>query len=116
LIALSIYNTVDALRPATLITPTLSGSTTRHFNRYRLPVWIIAISPNEATCQNLQFSYGVYPIYEPQRPDDWVTYARAWLEQHGLAHDLALLTQDVSSAYSGGRSRLEIIDFSRQPQ
>ena len=46
-----------------------------------------------------------------EHPASWEAYARDWLEQHGLAKGLVLLTQGFSAPYTGGTNRLEIIDF-----
>jgi len=67
LISLTIYFSIEALNPAAVITPTLSGSTPRRISRFRPPVWIVAVSPNLSSCQNLQFSYGVFPMHEADR-------------------------------------------------
>ncbi len=77
LISLSVYHTVRRLVPVAVITPTESGSTARRVARFRLPVWVVAISPNESTCQALQFSFGVYPLLEPNPPASWSTYVRS---------------------------------------
>jgi pyruvate kinase len=74
-------------------------------------VWIVAVSPNESTCQNLQFSYGVFPVHETERPASWKRYAHDWREQHGLGEHLALLTRGTSAARVGGTNQLEILDF-----
>lgn len=113
LISLTIFLSAEALNPTAVITPTLSGATARRVTRFRLPVWIVAVSPNESTCQNLQFSYGVYPVHETKRPASWRRYAREWLERHGLAEHLALLTRGTSAARVGGTNQLEIVDFSQ---
>ncbi len=110
LISLSIYHTVETISPSVVITPTLSGLTSRRLNRFRLPVWIVAVSPNESTCQNLQFSYGVCPVHERERPTSWKRYAQNWLEQHGMTERLALLTQGTSRVKTGGTDQIEILD------
>jgi pyruvate kinase len=110
LIALSIYGTVEAITPSVVITPTISGATPRRLNRFRLPVWILAVSPNESTCQTLQFSYGVCPAHERERPSSWRKYAQTWLEQHGMTESLALLTQGTSRTGSGSTDHIEILD------
>ncbi len=76
LISLTIYFSVEAVEPSAIMVPTLSGSTARLISRYRLPAWIIAVSPDKSTCRNLQFSYGVYPVYEQTRPANWEERAR----------------------------------------
>ena len=110
LISLSIYRTVETVRPSVVITPTISGVTSRRLSRFRLPVWILAVSPHKSTCQNLQFSYGVFPVHESERPPSWKRYARNWLEQHGMTEKLALLTQGTSRDKTGGTDHIEILD------
>ena len=111
LISLTIFLTAKTLGPCAVVTPTLSGATARRVTRFRLPVWIVAVSPNESTCQNLQFSYGVYPVHESERPASWRKYTVDWLEQHEVPGDLVLLTQGSSRAHTGGTDRMEIIDL-----
>jgi pyruvate kinase len=113
LVSLSIFLSAETLRPCAIVTPTLSGATARRVTRFRLPVWIIAVSRSESTCRNLQFSYGVFSVHEQERPTSWTRYTRDWLERHGLAKRLALLTQGTSTAHSGGTNQLEIVDFDR---
>ncbi|MFC1879798.1 pyruvate kinase, partial [Chloroflexota bacterium] len=116
LISLSIFMSVEALTPAVVMTPTMSGATSRRVSRFRLPVWIVAVSPYEQTCQNLQFSYGVYPVFEKQRPPSWERYAHEWLALHGIDNHLAVLTQGSSFKHSGGTNQIEIIDLSKPPE
>lgn len=111
LIALSVHSVVERIAPTAVVTPTKSGATARNISRFRPPMWIVALSRNEATCQNLQFSYGVYPVHVTEHPASWEAYARDWLGRHGLAKGLVLLTQGFSAPYTGGTNRVEIIDF-----
>jgi pyruvate kinase len=53
---------------AEVIIPTASGDSARMVARFKLPVWISAVSPDEATCAGLQFSYGVAPVHAPEAP------------------------------------------------
>lgn len=112
IISLSIFLGVEALDPVAVITPTMSGATARRLSRFRLPVWIIAVSPFQKTCQELGFSYGVYPIYENERPDSWALYALNILRKFGVSGDLALLTKGTSAAQKVGTNEIEIIDLS----
>ena len=113
LISLIIFFGIEALNPTAVITPTLSGSTPRRISRFRPPVWIVAVSPNLSTCQNLQFSYGVFPMHEADRPVCWEKYARDWIKGHGLEGNLALLTQGTALGKEGGTNKLEVIDLSK---
>ena len=62
LIALSVYHTLQEVTAAAVFVPTFSGATARNVCRFMLPVWIMEVSSQESTCQNLLFSYGVFPI------------------------------------------------------
>ncbi len=115
LISLTINYSINKLEPSLLITPTLSGSTPRRICRFRPPVWIIAVSPNESTCQGLQFSYGVYPVLEPEKPENWEIYARQLRQKCEIEGELVLLTQGSGAGGVGGTNKLEIIDLSHPP-
>jgi len=111
LISMSVHATVKRLTPTAVISPTETGTTPRHITRFRLPVWIAGVSANEPTCQNLQFSYGVYPVHEPEYPENWEDYARKRLGQLGLTDGLVIITQGPSAGHRGGTNRMEIIDL-----
>jgi pyruvate kinase len=112
LIALSVETTLKHITPATVIVPTLSGATARKIARFRLPVWITSVSPNETTCRELQFSYGVCPVHEPDYPEDWKAFARKWLRSQGIDGHLVVLTEGPSSKHPDANNRMEIIDLS----
>jgi pyruvate kinase len=113
-IALSVERTHEHISPAAVFVPTLTGATARSISRFRLPVWIIAVSSQEQTCQRLQFSYGVYPAHEPDHPDDWNGYIRAWLDNHGVEGTIVILTEGPSAKHPGANNRMEIIDLTRK--
>jgi len=114
LISLSVHATARRLTPTAIITPTETGATPRRITRFRLPVWIAGISANESTCQRLMFSYGVYPVHEPNYPENWEAYAREGLEMLGVKKGLVILTQGPSPGHRGGTNRMEIIDLGRR--
>jgi pyruvate kinase len=111
LVALTVYLSVEAVKPRAIVTPTLSGNTPRLVSRFRLPMWIGAISPHEETCQLLQFSYGVFPVLEPVRPERWDIYAREWLHEFGINEGRALLTRGRGTGRIGTTNQIEIIDL-----
>jgi pyruvate kinase len=74
-----------------------------------LPVWITAISALETTCENLQFSYGIYPVHEAEHPDNWREYAQKWLQSHGIKGKMVLLTEGPSKKNPDANHRIEII-------
>jgi len=110
LIALSVAATVSRVTPPTVIVPTRGGATARRIARFRLPIWISAISSNEKTCQQLQFSYGVYSHCEPEHPYAWKAWACQWLLKQGLEGDLVLVTEGPSRKHPDRNNRMEIID------
>ena len=111
LLALSIYYTQKRVAPVAVIIPTRSGATARNVGRFRLPVWITAFCQDESTCQALQFSYGVNPIYVPDERGDWGGFARDWLHSQGVREGMALLTQGPSEQSPAGNHRMEIMEL-----
>jgi pyruvate kinase len=114
LIALSVETTLERIAPAAVFVPTHSGATARSIARFRLPVWITAVSSQESTCQRLQFSYGVYPQCEPDHPDEWNAYVRKWMQDHEVEGNLVVLTEGPSMKHPQANNRMEIIDLSRK--
>lgn len=113
LISLSVETVFEHATPAAVFVPTRSGATARSIARFRLPVWIAAVSSQEATCQRLQFTYGVYPVHEPVHPEDWRQYVRNWLRSHNLGGNIVVLTEGPSSRHPEANHRVEIIDLDR---
>jgi len=111
LIAFSVETTLERVSPAVIFVPTRSGYTARSIARFRLPVWIAAVSSLEETCQRLQFSYGVWPVHEPDHPEDWKSYARKWMQDREIKGDLVVLTEGPSTKYPETNNRMEIIDL-----
>jgi pyruvate kinase len=113
LLTLSVETMVERVAPALVLVPTLSGGTARSITRFRLPVWIAAVSSNEKMCQQLLFSYGIWPVHEPDHPDDWKEYARNWLQSQGMDGNLVVLSTGPSPKYPEANHRIEIIDLDR---
>lgn len=111
LIAIGIEASLDYASPAAVFAHTKSGATARGLARIRPPLWIVAVSSQEATCQALQFSYGVHPVYEREYPDDWTAYARKWVEDHRLEGQLAILTEGPSDKNPEANHRMELVEL-----
>jgi pyruvate kinase len=111
LIAGSVETSLEYVTPAAVFVPTRTGATARSIGRFRLPVWIIAVSSQETTCQNLQFSYGVFPVREKEHPENWKPYVKEWLQRHGITGDIVILTEGPSSKHPEANHRMEIIDL-----
>ena len=113
LIALSVNATLKRITPPTVIVPTHSGATARSIARFRLPVWITAVSSKEKTCADLIFSYGVWPLHEPDHPDNWKSWTKNWLKTQGEEGSLVVLTEGPSRKHPDRNNRMEIIDLDR---
>jgi pyruvate kinase len=111
LIAASVEATIRRITPATVIVPTHSGGTARSIARFRLPVWITAVSSQEKTCQDLMFSYGVFPVCEKEHPDRWIDWCRRWREERKLTGRYIVLTEGPSRKHPDRNNRMEIIDL-----
>ena len=111
LIALSVDATLEKMVPAAIFVPTRSGATARSLARFRPPVWIVAVSSQEATCQQLLLTYGVHPVHEPNHPEDWKTYVRRYLQANEMTGDLVVLTEGPSSKDPDANNRMELINL-----
>ncbi len=116
MISANIFRMARTLDPTLVFVPSLSGATARRVARFRLPQWIIAPSRDEATCQKLQFSFGIYPVSVPAQgvlasPEERQTYTRQWLEQYGVEGDLVLLIEGSGTLKAQDTERIDIIDL-----
>jgi pyruvate kinase len=114
LIASSVETTIDRITPATVIVPTHSGATARSITRFKLPVWITAVSSQKKTIQDLMFSYGVRPVHEPDHPENWKSWIKKWLQSNEVKENLVVLTEGPSIKHPERNNRMEIIDLSRE--
>ena len=114
IISLSVETTLKCISPAAIFVPTHDGGTARSIARFRLPVWIVALSSRQATCQRMQFSYGVCGVFEPDHPGSWRDYAKQWLSEQGIDGNLVIFTEGPSSKYPEMNNKMEIIDLTRE--
>jgi pyruvate kinase len=111
LIAVSVEASLEHVTPAAVFVPTRTGATARSIGRFKLPIWIIAVSSQETTCQNLQFSYGICPVHDKDHPDQWKPYVKEWLQRQGIPGDIVVLTEGPSTKHPDANHRIEIIDI-----
>jgi pyruvate kinase len=111
LIAIGVEACLEYVSPAAVFVPTHGGATARSIARFRFPVWTIAVSSQIATCQALQFSWGVFSVHEQEHPEDWKAYIKGWLQDYGVDGDLAVLTEGPSTKNPEASNRMEIIDL-----
>jgi pyruvate kinase len=113
LIAFGVEACLDYETPAAIFVPTHGGAMARSISRFRFPAWTVAVSSQEATCQNLQFSSGVCPVHEPEHPERWKDYIGTWVRDQDLAGTIAILTEGPSTKHPEINHRMEIIELNR---
>ena len=113
LIDVSVETVLEYADPAAIFVPTHGGNTARSIARFRLPIWIVAVSSQEITCQQLQFSSGVHPVCEGEHPENWNSYVSSWLGTHGIEGKFVVVTEGPSSKHPDVNNRFEIIDVTR---
>jgi pyruvate kinase len=104
--AVNVFTTVRNLNPLLLVTPTTSGATARRMSRFKLPIWIMGVSHNKNVAQNLEFSYGVYSIYEEELPQDWKSYVQSLV---GKQDSFFVLVRGPSKRNPDANNALEIV-------
>ena len=111
LVSLNVFLSTETLDPALVFVPTHSGITAQRLARFRLPMWIVAFSPDEQTCQNLQFTWGVWTVHITETPASWVDYVRAWSRDFAVDGSLAILTEGAGTLRSRGAIRTDILNL-----
>jgi pyruvate kinase len=109
LIAIGVEACFEYESPAAVFVPTHSGATARSIARFRFPVWTVAITSRLETCQQLQFSSGVYAVHEPDHPEQWTNYIRQWVHDHGIDGKVVVLTEGPSTKHPETNHRIEIV-------
>ncbi len=116
LISSNIFLMSQTLKPALIFIPSLGGATARRVTRFRLSQWIVAPSRKKSTCQQLQFSYGVYPVHIASKKvfanlSERRKVARKWLRENGETGDLVLLIEGAGTLKAEDTRRIDIIDL-----
>ena len=111
LIAIGVEASLEFLKPAAVFAHTDSGRSARRLSSFRFPVWTVAVSTSAKTAQDLLFSSGVVPVYEPDTPKSWKVYVKDWLDRHEIHGAFAILTRRPSNIDPESTHRMEIIDL-----
>lgn len=111
LVSYSVFRMAERLRPVVVIVPSRSGGTARRVTRFRLPQWIVAPSKQEQSCQRLQFSYGVFPLYEEEFKPNWQQYSQQLPGKMGFEEGVAMLIEGEGTLGYKGTRRIDIMEL-----
>jgi pyruvate kinase len=92
-----------------VLVPTRGGMVARAISRFKPLVWIIAPSADCAACQNLAFSYGVYPIDLAEEPDNWREWIARWAHENGVTAERVMLVAGPSPRNPKANYRIELM-------
>ena len=111
-IAVSVETLLSEVKnPAAVLIPTTSGHTATSITRVRLPIWVMAVSSSAKTCQELMFSYGVWPIENEKRPVDWTEFIKEQIEKLQLEGDRVLTVEGPSPDNPYRNHKIELINL-----
>lgn len=112
-ISIQVNDALRSLPVRYVITPTVSGKTSRLISRFRPNVWILAFSRNPLTCEQLALQYAVFPVFVLLKVHEWEDTIMDSLKRLGSIDrgDLVILTQGQSPGQgkSGGTNFLKFI-------
>jgi pyruvate kinase len=111
LLAIAAEAVMEFRKTAAVVIPTDTGRTARSVARFRLPVWIAAVTATVASARHLHFSYGVAPVPVADAPPDWTAFTRGWIAAHGLAGATAIVLEGPSAARSRANYTMDLIDL-----
>jgi len=112
-ISIQVNDALRSLPVRYVVTPTVSGKTSRLISRFRPNVWILAFSRNSLTCKQLALQYAVYPVFVDSKVHEWENTIMGYLNSSGNIDrgDLVILTQGQAPGHgmSGGTNFLKFI-------
>jgi len=100
---------VESELGAMIHTGGLKREIARAISRFKPPVWIIAPSSDSPACQNLAFSYGVYPINLAEEPDDWREWIACWSRENEITAERVMLVAGPSPRNPKANYRIELM-------
>jgi pyruvate kinase len=114
LLAMSIENFLEHTDGvAAILCPTSSGYMARSLARFRLPVWILAVSSLKKTCRELLFSYGVFPVLNNDNSEGWTKTANEFMSKLALKGNIIIKAEGPSSDHPDINHQMEIIPVSK---
>ncbi len=113
LVAIAAEAVMEFGKSAAVVVATEAGRTARTIARFRLPVWIAAVTPREPVARHLLLSYGVHPVWQTGPVTDWDAFTREWVASHGLSGPMAVLLHGPSADHPHAKHTMELIDLGK---
>jgi pyruvate kinase len=112
----SVYRLAEGMGASIVFVPSFSGSTARRIARYRLPIWVVAITRDERVCRRLVFTYGVHSVtihseHLPEDPARWRDYVLKWMDENQVEGKTVLLVEGPGTLGVADSRRIDIIDL-----
>ncbi len=105
----------EDIHPAAIVASTSSGNTARLIARYRSRFPVVGMTPSQATCRQLNLSWGVIPALIPRYDDtdEMFAMARAWIAGKGLAGpgDRLIITAGIPSGVPGTTNLVKVMEM-----
>jgi pyruvate kinase len=111
LVAVAAEAVMEFGQAAAVVIPTEAGRTARSIARFRLPVWIAAVTASERTARQLHFSYGVHPVRQAGPIADWNAFTGEWVASHSLSGTMAVLLRGPSAGRPLANHAMELVDL-----
>ncbi len=103
------------LKPAAVVTATISGSTARLIARYRPPLPVVGLSPELRVCRQLCLSWGVTPALIPdcKNADEMFSLIQTWVKEKGIAGpgDRLIVTAGIPFYIPGTTNLIKVIEI-----
>ncbi len=109
-ISISVQQTVQSLSSSAVFAHTVTGHIVRMISRFKIPVWIISVTENMKVYRSLNFTYGAYPIFVAQEPQQWNELIKTYLNLEGVESGTVLLVDVPSKERPQAHHKIEIID------
>jgi pyruvate kinase len=114
-IASVVEHALETVPCAAVFVPTRTGTTARMLSRFKPSVWIAAITPDQAVCRGLAFSYGVEPLPLAEVPDNWRAFATDWVRAQEVPGFIAVLVAGPSPRHPEANHRIEFLRVADPP-
>ncbi|MCU0839110.1 MAG: pyruvate kinase [Rhodospirillales bacterium] len=111
IIAYDVAHAVHKLKARVVLAPTLSGELPALIAAYRLPCWVVAMSPNQTTCQRLNFVSGIFPVAMPEHSLSWEPIAASFLRKSNVLEGIAVIAHRWWRGRSFITNRIEVLEI-----